>query len=370
MKIPTPIVQLYLNLNFVERKETQNLVVDSYDSLGFSIIASVALSDFVKNTKGKITYSKSKFELLLPLDFDDNTSNSEFLAKLPEHLQFYVLCRDAEAFAYSGLPQKTDKKSVLFVSPAAILKDYIYGSKNIKAFPCSSENGIIGDKDMLKMIPCDGELEDYREIIADDKYDYNVEEFDFVINESSIKVILNSVGIIKLNKALCRYKHQSISLLIRDSAKKIVAKNYSKSFISSRDLEKTVVAIVNIPTVSLILTKPKRKLFEDVNQFILNFPNLITELKFELSTTKFGTSDVLYVDDKAVESTVKKHDLLENFKKVSFVAKNQSIFQNRSHFVKWVRNKEVALLPYNPVKNYDHSLKASNISITKIDINN
>ena len=131
MKIPTPIVQLYLNLNFVERKETQNLVVDSYDSLGFSIIASVALSDFVKNTKGKIAYSKSKFELLLPLDFDDNTSNSEFLAKLPEHLQFYVLCRDAEAFAYSGLPQKTDKKSVLFVSPAAILKDYIYGYKNI-----------------------------------------------------------------------------------------------------------------------------------------------------------------------------------------------------------------------------------------------
>ena len=54
MKIPTPIVQLYLNLNFVERKETQNLVLDSYDSLGFSIIASAALSDFVKNTQGKI----------------------------------------------------------------------------------------------------------------------------------------------------------------------------------------------------------------------------------------------------------------------------------------------------------------------------
>lgn len=370
MKVLTPIVQFYLNLNFIDNKEVTNLVVDSYDSLGFSIIPSDPLLHYIRALNGKIIYTKCKFELLLPLTFDGTTTDTEFLNLVPENLIFYVISKDASVFSYSGLPQKIDKKSILVLTPHGLSQDYIYGSKKISAIPCCSENAVISENDVIKIIPFDGTLDDYRNIIEEENYDFNTEEFEFKINGTSQKLILDSVGILRLQKELLKYLHQSINLKITDSAKKIVAKKYSKVHVVSQSLDKSIIAIIIVAKSNLILTNTERKLFENVNRFMLEFPNLKTDLTFHLSTQKYDVSDKIFIDDKAVTLTVNKHEELEDCKKVSFTVKNHNVFKNKSHFIKWVKKKQVVFLPYNPVSNYNKDLNVSTISITKKGINN
>lgn len=365
MKKFTPIIQFYFKLNFLFTEEGKESIFENGADNTFKIVLPDHFAQIIKAIKGQIIQSDNQFQLLMPIDYIENDIEFNALPFLPDHLIFYIQYLDPIKYAYSGIPQQTVLDSAIYLTPQATKEGYIFNKKNISAFPCCSTGKQVSISDSVQLIYANYTLADYIRLINVPELDFHNELFEFIINGDSIKTVLNYKGPAKLNLKLKTLLNTIATIQIKDHSGTLLSTSFTKCFITEYKLEKNIIGIIDIPKSKLILDKKEFKDYENINQFMLHFPNIETELKVILNTDNFEGTDTFNIEGTTPTLTIKDHPDLENFKQISFNIENYLFYLNKQNLIKWVKKKQIISLPFDPILNYNSKENNSSITITK-----
>ncbi|HTO14874.1 MAG TPA: hypothetical protein VLZ83_03850 [Edaphocola sp.] len=365
MKTLTPIIQFYFISDFYYKGEGNEMLIDTTASI-FKIVIPDALSKIISATKGIAIQNNNCFQVLMPIIFLEDSIQFNAFQLLPDQLQFYIQNTDATKYAYTGIPQQTNLHSILYLSPQDNTENYSFQNKNIAAFPCNNTGKHINASDSVQLLSAKSTLEDYINLINVPNLDFSKEIFNFIINGTSLKTVLNSEGLALLNLKLMSLVNQVITFQINSQSGSKLSKTFNKCFLTKSKLESNIIGIIDIPKSKLIFTDILSKNYENLNQFSLPFPNLISKLKVIFSTPIFDNAEnQLTIDESNPPLTIIDHPELENYKQVTFSINKYPYYLNRQHIIKWIRKKQIIGLPFDPIANYNRSNNISEIKITK-----
>lgn len=361
MRKLTPILNLYFTANFFSESNKDGKIIGSSTNAVCKLVPFEKITSLVNSVNGKLVYEKHQLRLLLPFDFNNNTVNNTILDKFPDEFLFYIQVLDTEKFSYSGLSQKADADTILYLTPKNTTVDYQYNNRIVSAKPCSKAN-VIAAADYITNITADITRDQIQSLIqpsvGNDMIDLKI------LIENQTVILLKKDNLTKLQAKLKALINKKVSFSIKKNSDDSLIKDFGKVLITEKTLSKNTIGILSIAKSNIVKNETNYLKYFDINQFILHFPTIKTKLSITVDVSNSVNINVLTLDDKTPTLTSASHPQLFQSKQISCTINDYIFYITKPKTIIIQTQNQKNTVPINPILNYDAKKNNSTINIT------
>ena len=320
-----PILKLFHSFNFLREDNSDGKVVDlsGEDIIRLRPIPSV--ENQIREIRGNILLNEYGTQVHVPMDFSSAPPTSS-INLLSGDLVFEIQVTNMNTFSLTGL---NFAKGRLMLASGNPSKDYTINKRKVSCIPYG-KSAIVTENDLFEFIPTNISLDQIQRLIkkplgtADQPLDLKAK-----IDSEEIP-ITNDEGLRKLHLALKAKLFKTVPVTFSRNSNNSLLRGIPAALISE-PLSVHAIGYVIIPVASLILNQNNPDAYKDINNFIIHFPVVRSNIDFTYNTKEFPNNTFLYFNDDLLNTSVSNHPQMPDYKQVKASVLNYPCFYTRKN---------------------------------------